>query len=422
MAAPHSTYGHKAAQLPKAGSRFLASVLDAVDDGPLMETLEAYNWTGRRGYPPKAMFRAYVVKLALKIRYNNQLLERLRGNRRLRELCGFGADVPSESALSRFFNRLSHYQDLLEQCIYQVTEKLAPMLPRVKSIPGQPDEVLPPLGEVLAIDGSVFASYGNGNRRSGGDPDAAWGFKHSAGSKGGVEYVFGYRMHLVSDASYGIPLGFTLTPANGSEFTQLPLVVHKVQAEYPWLHARYLVADRGYDSQEVHRFLVERGIIPVIHIRKPTANDGLRDGIYTAEGYPTCMGGVPMQYVRTDPETGQHLFRCRTDGCALKSEGTRAVTHCDTEVWERPEDHLRSLGLLPRFLPDWKRLYRLRGSVERIFRSLKHSRGLDGHCARGMRKVLLQATLSVLTYQATVLARLRAGDVEHMRHMSVRVA
>jgi hypothetical protein len=41
---------------------------------------------------------------------------------------------------------------------------------------------------------------------------------------------------------------------------------------------------------------------------------------------------------------------------------------------------------------------------------------------RGMKKITLHATLSVLTCQATVLARLRAGDVEKMRQMAVKVA
>ena len=64
----------------------------------------------------------------------------------------------------------------------------------------------------------------------------------------------------------------------------------------------------------------------------------------------------------------------------------------------------------------------MRMSIERIFRSLKHSRSLEGHCARGLRKILLQATLSVLTYQGTVAARLKGRDYERMRRMTVTVA
>ena len=129
-----------------------------------------------------------------------------------------------------------------------------------------------------------------------------------------------------------------------------------------------------------------------------------------------------MVYVRTDPETGAHLFRCQAGGCPLKTEGTKAVIHCDGEVWEAPDANLRVLGPLPRFTEAWKHLYKLRMSIERVFRSLKHSRGLEGHCVRGLRKITLQATLSVLTFQATVLARLRAREPDKMRQMTVKVA
>ena len=228
-------------------------------------------------------------------------------------------------------------------------------------------------------------------------------------------------MHLISVAIHGVTLALTITPANENDSTQLPPALLKTLAAYPWLEPGCLLADRGYDSLANHQFLVRLGIIPVIHIRKPTAQDGLYDGIYTAEGKPTCMGQQPMEYVRTDPETSAHLFRCQAGGCPLKTEGTKAVIHCDSEEWEEPDANLRVLGPLPRFTDAWKWLYRLRMSIERIFRSLKHSRGLEGHCARGLRKITLQATLSVLTFQMTALARLRAKDQDRMRRMTVKV-
>ena len=63
-------------------------------------------------------------------------------------------------------------------------------------------------------------------------------------------------------------------------------MLRKTLAAYPWIEPAYLLSDRGYDSQANHRFLAEQGITPVIHIRKPTAADGLRDGIYTARASP----------------------------------------------------------------------------------------------------------------------------------------
>lgn len=426
MVSSHSKHGQKAVQppnVPKSGYGFLAVILDGVDDGPLLDVLQAYHWTGRKGYPAKAMLRACYAKFVLKIRYSNQFLERLRGSRRLREVCGFGDEVPSESAWSRFMDRLADHQDLLELCIVSITNQLQGQVPAVKKRKGKQDQPLPPLGTVLAVDSTLFETYSNPNRKVSSDPDARWGLKHSARSKDGKEvYGYGYKMHLISDATHGVPLAFIVTPANVSDTTILPDLVRKVLDTYPGMEPKVLLADRGYDSLENHEFLVGLGIIPVIHIRKPTAHDGLYDGLYNAEGKPLCMGQVPMDYIRTEPETGAHLFRCREGGCPLKKEGTKAVTHCDSEVWEAADANLRVLGPLPRFTEAWKRLYPHRMSIERTFRSLKHSRGLEGHCARGMRKIRLLATLSVLTYSATVLARLKAGDIDRMRQMTVKVA
>lgn len=411
------------AQPPKSGYGFLSAILDGLDDQPIIDALQQYRRTGRKGHPLRAMWRAYIAKFLLKIRFNNQLLERLRGSRRLRDVCGFGEDVPSESAMSRFASRLAGHADLVEQCLVNTTGELRGLVPAVKRREGRQDHPLPPLGAVLAVDSTLFETYSNPNRKVVSDPDARWGLKHSAKTKEGKqEWGFGYKMHLISDATHGVPLAFTITPANENDSTELPAALRKTLAAYPWMEPGCLLADRGYDSLANHQFLTGLGIIPVIHIRKPTAADGLYDGIYTAGGKPACMGGQAMEYVRTDHETGAHLFRCQGGGCPLETEGSKAVRHCDSEIWERPEANLRVLGPLPRFTDAWKRLYRQRMSIERIYRSLKHSRGLEGHCVRGMRKIMLHATLSVLTYQATALARLKAKDFDGMRQMTVKLA
>ena len=427
MAEQHFTQPDRHVQPPKSGYGFLSAILDSLDGRPILDALHQYRRTGRKGYSLRPMWRAYLAKFILKIRYNNQLLERLRGSRKLREVCGFGEEVPSESTLSRFVSRLADHQDLVEQCLVNVTEELRGLVPAVKQREGRQDQPLPPLGAVVAIDSTLFESYANPNRRTlnhtVSDLDARWGLKNSAKAKDGKkEWGFGYKMHLVSDATHGVPLSFTITPANEGDSTQLPGLVNKALGSYPWIEPGAFLADRGYDSLTNHKFLFDLGIIPVIHIRKPTADDGLYDGIYSKEGKPVCIGQESMEYVRTDSKTGAHLFRCRGEGCPLITLGTRATTHCDSEVWERPEDNLRVLGPLPRFTAAWKRLYSQRMSIERIFRSLKHSRGLQGHCVMGMRKIKLLATLSVLTFQATALARLHAGDADRMRQMGVTVA
>ena len=129
-----------------------------------------------------------------------------------------------------------------------------------------------------------------------------------------------------------------------------------------------------------------------------------------------------MEYVRTDPETGHHLFRCPAGGCPLKAKNSGAVLYCDSEVWEDPTENLRVVGLIWRGGEEWKEHYSKRMCIERVFRSLKHSRGLEGHMVRGLAKIRLLASLSLLTYQATVLAKLRTGDFKNFRKMRVKVA
>ena len=124
MAASDSTQSVWTSQSPKSGYGFLAAILDGLDDQPLLDVLQDYRRTGRPGYPVKAMWPACLVKFLLKIRYSNELLERLRGSRKLREVCGFDGEVPSESALSRFVSRLADHQDLMEQCLVNVTVEL----------------------------------------------------------------------------------------------------------------------------------------------------------------------------------------------------------------------------------------------------------------------------------------------------------
>ena len=186
---------------------------------------------------------------------------------------------------------------------------------------------------MVAIDSTLFETYANPNRKPVKDLDADWGVKHSARTKDGkTEWGFGYKMHLVSDVTHGVPLAFTITPANESDSTELPNVAKKTFSNYPWIEPGAFLADRGYDSLANHEFLFGLNIIPIIHIRKPAAPDGLYKDMYTASAKPTCIGRQEMDYIRTDQETGAHLFRCRTEGCPLKTKGTKAITHCDTEV------------------------------------------------------------------------------------------
>ena len=366
-----------------------------------------YRPTGRPGYPLKALWRAYVASFILNLPHTNALIRRLKDESDLRHLCGFGDVLPHRSTFNRFIQRLSRHTDLIEGCFAKITGYLRRLLPR--------------LGRELAVDSTTVRSHCNPNRRRLSDPEASWTAKNSARAKaGGKEWHHGYKVHMTADANYGLPLGQVVTTAKRNDSPELPRVIERAKALFPWFRPQAAVADRGYDAASNHEYLNNQGIVPVIHIKR-NANDRLYEGIYTEQGVPTCLGKVPMQYVRSDPEKG-HLYRCRAEGCQLKDTNRGGIRRCDTEVWEEPSKNIRLFGVIRRDGPEWKALYAKRQAIERVFKSLKESRRLERHCVRGLRQIALHAMTPALAFQVTALVRLLTGEADMMRWQVRRVA
>ena len=389
----------------------LAAVFDCLHDSKLLAALWLVRAGSRPGYPLRPLWRAYVASFVLNLGSTNDLIRRLHADKGLRRVCGFGDRLPHRTTFGRFIGRLSHHTNLVAETLAGVTAKLR--------------EALPGLGQEVAVDSTFVRTHGNPNRRPLADRDAWWTVKHSTQAKeGGQEWRYGYKVHLAVDANSGIPLGMKVTPANVTDTTELPGLMDATLAALPWLRqaTRAVIADRGYDSITNFQYLHGKDIDAIILIRRPNNKTNRHDGTYTLEGTPMCLGQVPMEYVRTDPQQG-HLFRCV--GCHLA--GTRkGVRYCNDEVWEDPEDNLRIVGDLPRETPEWKALYAKRWSIERTFKSMKQSRRLERHYHRGLRLLTIHCYMSVLTYSATALVtaqqgRVQPGALRRLRWMTERV-
>ncbi len=106
-------------------------------------------------------------------------------------------------------------------------------------------------------------------------------------------------MITISCARRSIVLATITTTGRAPEARVLKDLVLKAKELHPWFSPKTLVVDAAYDALHVYKFLWKEGIEPVINI-SDTPNSKLRDDIYTREGFPTCMGGIPMEFVRTD--------------------------------------------------------------------------------------------------------------------------
>lgn len=72
-------------------------------DAELLERLQDYRrYTGRLGYPPRRLWRAYIAKYVLNLRDSNDLIRRLQDDPGLRAVCGFGDQLPHRTTFNRF--------------------------------------------------------------------------------------------------------------------------------------------------------------------------------------------------------------------------------------------------------------------------------------------------------------------------------
>ncbi len=186
-----------------------------------------------------------------------RLLER---DKDTRIVCGFSKDdVPSQDALGRFLNKLVEHDDLLEKCFADLAK-----------------EARPGFGTKLAVDSTDIKAYSNGHSQKPSDKDARWGAKgaghHCGPSKDkqrDLYYWFGYKLHLVADALYELPVSFKLTAANESDTTNMEALVKKAGADQDETRAQAGIADKGYDSQDNNKFIfVECQAAPIIPIRE----------------------------------------------------------------------------------------------------------------------------------------------------------
>ncbi len=393
----------------------IGTILDELHHDELTATLNEYRWTGRPGYAPEVMWRATLVRYLLRFRYTRDLIAQLNASRLLRRVCGLRETVPHEGTFSRFYARLAEHQDLVDAAIAQLAERVGAEIERLRGEGALPDDAPEP-GRMVSIDSSDVAAWGNGKGKTKADAEAKWGHRTAKLAVDGKELFYGYKLHAICDAYYGTPLSWEVLPANKNDSPRLPVLMDQLAANHPTLKVRYAIADRGYDALSNYEHLDNSRIFAVVHMR-----DTDKNGLYTVKGQPRCMSGKPMQYVRSERGKG-HLFRCPEGGCELKGDKPWLGQNCNHEHYEGWDgDLLRRVGRLPRASKRWKRLYKRRTIVERMFGSLKRSRLLDSHCYLGIKKVRLHIGLSLLTYTATMLGRLLEDDYAGMREMKVEM-
>ena len=368
----------------------LRAIVQSLPDKPLLDCLRAYRpRAGRPGFPLRAMWRAYVASFVMNLPSTNALIRALRDDPRLRRLCGFDPNkdrLPTRRTFNRFIQRLDNHSDLVEAMLTRITHRLK--------------DFLPDMGDVVAIDATPLRSHSR--KATGSDPEAGWAVANSPQT--GKKYVWGYKVHLIADAVYGLPLSIILTEGNHGDALECLPLVRKATSEYHWLTPTAAVADRAYDSRAIHESLWnDYGIIPVMRLRSGTP-----------DGPPVCEGGMDMRFMGIDREK-RRVYQCPKNGCPLKYD--KPGGQCTATHRLDPMKDIRKHGVIRRESKQWSLYYRLRKAIERVFKSMKESRRLERHCVRGLRGIRLHALMSALTFSATALMNAEAGHINNLGWM-----
>jgi len=388
----------------------LLLVLDALDDDELIRKLVSERKGRRNHYSVRTLWQSLIAGKVYGIATVNGLIRELKRNESLRKVVGIKhvGLVPKPWQFSRLFAKLSQVENLA-------------MIKRIfDNAVGSLKELLPELGESLAIDGTEVSSWCNRYAKEKSDKDAGWGvktYKKDDGSES-RHIWYGYNLELVVDTKYEIPVNFEVLPANVGECPRLPIILGETMRLHPNFDVKYVMGDRGYDSRDNCKYvLYDLNALPIIKMRRTQPNNNAEFAgeicRCTELGTPMCDCGEKMLYAGRD---GKYLkFRCPRHTEALGGP-------CSTSRYGRvlkiaiSENERRWPGLW-RESKKFKRLYRRRTAAERVNSRLKEHLCLDDQHVRGLAKTTVNVSLSLLVMVGGALAMARNKRLDNLRQI-----
>lgn len=188
---------------------------------------------------------------------------------------------------------------------------------------------------------------------------------------------YGYRYHLLADVNYELPFEYTVTKASKGEKEELikhiEMIPNKLKEKI-----KTLCADKGYDSEEVIKFLKANQISPVIDIRKLWRGDKTKqykdtDIVYDSKGIVMIVNEnlemIPLKYKGYDKIKD-----------TLRYEYKGKIYSIEISYDER------IFTPIARDSKKWKRIYNKRTALERINGRIDRDFNLENHKVRGLKK------------------------------------
>jgi hypothetical protein len=414
----------------------LKLVVEYLPDEKLMRQMEKQRAQGRDDYPVRAVWNSVLAGVVFGHNCIESLRRELKRNGQLRQLCGFNAlkgvaAVPPAWVYTRFLKSLMGHMGLMEEMFESLVERLR--------------EALPGFGRSLAVDGKGIETHARARKKADvshepdgrGDGDADWGVKRYQGEHEEgtlwqkLKSWFGYKLHLVVDADYELPVAFEVTRASCSEVSEAHRLLERLEQRHPELldDCEVFLADRGLDDAKlIERLWDDHGIKPVIDIRNMWRDSeatrlvsGATNVVYDYKGTlfchcPSTDERHGMAYGGFEKDRGCLKYRCPARHYGLECKGASECTVGYSVRIPLSEDR-RIFTPLARSSYTWKRVYKKRTAVERINSRLDVSFGFEHHFIRGLAKMKLRCALALSVMLAMALGRVNEKQQDKIRSL-----
>lgn len=416
----------------------LKMVIEVIPDEGLMKALEAERKGRRDDYPIRAVWNSILAGVVYQHPSIESLRRELMRNGELREASGFDPAlkekaVPSKDAYSSLLKKLMKKQEEIDRMFEGLIEELK--------------EYLPDFGRHVAIDSKKIESYARGkkNAEESSDPEADWGYKTYKGKRADgsiwekISSWFGYKLHLLVDTTYELPVGYRVTKAARADIEEMLPMIEEAKRKHFGDKIETVAGDKAYDSGPHNEILYDtHGIKPVIDIRNQWKDgeetrlinpDVIDNTVYDYRGtvYCHCPASnerYEMAFCGYEKDRKTLKYRCPSaaygiecKGYAECSNGTKGKT-----VRIPLEVERRIFVPIARSSYKWQRIYNGRTSVERVNSRIDLSFGFEHHFIRGKAKMTVRVGLALIVMLSMALARIKRNQMEEMRSLIKQAA
>ncbi len=235
----------------------MRAVFDGLDDDPLIGALIGPIRRGQKGYPVRVLWHCFIAKYVMGLSSTAALIRTLENNPFVAEACGISSPeaIPHKSTFSRFFAKLAH-------------RKYLPLVKDVsRALVRKHYATLPGFGKRVAIDSTTLKGWVNGGKPKPSDPEAKWSVKNNTHGK--KEFVLGWKLHLLVDCEFELPIAANVTPGNTSDVTRATNLLSEARRTYSRFLPRYLMADQGYSGRPLFKTVHQQfKAIPIILVNR----------------------------------------------------------------------------------------------------------------------------------------------------------